>query len=507
MPARHSASTHVLTESRATSLRSSLLSWYVEHKRDLPWRLPAASFPEVDDTSASGDDAFSRGYDAYIDRVYRCLISETMLQQTQVATVVAYYNKWLTLFPTLGSLAGAGSDSVMSAWAGLGYYSRATRLQKAAAYLDGEFVSGRKQLPEDPAFWAKHVPGVGPYTAGAILSIALDIPVPLVDGNVSRVASRILAIHGDVTTPKSPGASAVWAFAKEVVTAGGGRSAGDVNQSLMELGATVCTPVGPACERCPVSGDCSAYRGRVRHTKSGGKSADKAQAFFSKRRAPSKVAEPITQDTDLSDIEDLCTICPTHIDPDVLPPGKSSTDYIALYYPFKVERKKAREEVADVLVCVREGDGKVLLEKKGGGVGGGLLAGLWDFPTVLRTTETPAIPTDLHAHTAGQTVHLFTHIRRTSIVHVTTSADADGDRVVWGCGGGEREWADLRVDKSEIGVAVSELCLRNWRCAAAFIDGDMKLSQTSGKKRAPTATPAARAHKKQKPSGQSTLKF
>jgi A/G-specific adenine glycosylase len=206
-------------------LGKALGRWFAREKRDLPWR---------------------RTRDPY-----RIWISEAMLQQTRVETVIPYYRRFLARFPTVGALASAPIEDVLGAWSGLGYYRRARSLREAARAVverhAGRFPSGREELLE--------LPGVGLYTAGAIASIAFDRPEPLVDGNVARVFSRVFGRDLASTDPE------LWTLARALVPRKG---AGDWNQALMELGALVCTPREPSCPRCPIAGRCAARRtGRV----------------------------------------------------------------------------------------------------------------------------------------------------------------------------------------------------------------------------------------------------
>lgn len=199
------------------SLHDRLLNWFDAERRDLPWR-------------RTGDP-------------YAIWVSEIMLQQTQVATVIPYYERWMARFPTVQALAAATEDDVLAMWQGLGYYRRAKLLLAGARSLS--------QLPKSAVEWIQ-IPGVGRYTAGAISSIALNQPVPLVDGNVERVFSRLTAC--DEVGPRLN--KAAWAWATLAVHP---TRPGDWNQALMELGATVCRPVDPLCERCPVSAHCQAF--------------------------------------------------------------------------------------------------------------------------------------------------------------------------------------------------------------------------------------------------------
>ena len=178
-------------------------------------------------------------------------VSEVMLQQTQVATVLRYYSEWMRRFPTLRALAGAPEAEVLHAWQGLGYYSRARRLQRGAQVVV-ERHGGK--LPRDHAALLA-LPGIGAYSAGAIASIAFGERRPLVDGNVVRVLTRIFGLRGD--PGKLPLRRALWDLAGELVPE---RRPGDFNQALMELGATVCTPRAPRCDACPLARGCEARR-------------------------------------------------------------------------------------------------------------------------------------------------------------------------------------------------------------------------------------------------------
>jgi A/G-specific adenine glycosylase len=178
-------------------------------------------------------------------------VSEIMLQQTRVETVAPRFERWMARFPTVAALAGAPLDDVLAEWAGLGYYARARNLHAAArevaARYDGRFPDGAEAV--------RALPGIGRYTAGAILSIAFGAREPILDGNVIRVLARVHRIAGDPRA--APAQKRLWALAAELV-AGGDPS--DVNQGLMELGATVCTPARPDCAHCPIAAHCGARR-------------------------------------------------------------------------------------------------------------------------------------------------------------------------------------------------------------------------------------------------------
>lgn len=213
---------------------AALLTWFDRAHRNLPWR---------------------RTIDPY-----GVWISEIMLQQTQVKTVVPYWERWMKTLPTIRSLAEADEDRVLKLWEGLGYYSRARNLQRAAREIVGRFNGVFPTAPDD----ILSLPGIGRYTAGAVASIAFDQPEPILDGNVIRVLTRLFTLGGD---PKSkPLNEQLWTIAADMVRdaaslkTGGPRRCARFNQALMELGATLCTPTSPKCSECPWSRDCAARR-------------------------------------------------------------------------------------------------------------------------------------------------------------------------------------------------------------------------------------------------------
>jgi A/G-specific adenine glycosylase len=187
---------------------------------------------------------------------YAIWVSEIMLQQTRVAAVVPYFERWMARFPSIAALAAAPLDDVLAAWAGLGYYSRARNLHRCAR----EIVERHGGALPASAADLRALPGIGRYTAGAIASIAFGHPEPLVDGNVARVLARVYAIDDDVKSPTA--GRTLWHLAGQMVPAS---APGDFNQGLMELGATVCTPLSPACLVCPLATLCLARaQGRER---------------------------------------------------------------------------------------------------------------------------------------------------------------------------------------------------------------------------------------------------
>jgi A/G-specific adenine glycosylase len=211
-----------------------LLNWYRRHRRDLPWRAGIESGRQPSP--------------------YHVLVSEAMLQQTQVATVIPYYNRFIERLPTLSDLATAPEQEVLRLWQGLGYYSRARNLQAAAQQVVSEH-GGKLPQTVDALLT---LPGIGRYTAGAVASIAFGVRAPIVDGNVMRVLCRIDRIETDPRERETQ--ALLWRRAEEILPK---RGCGDFNSALMELGATVCTPRSPQCLICPVREHCQAFAAGV----------------------------------------------------------------------------------------------------------------------------------------------------------------------------------------------------------------------------------------------------
>ncbi|KAG1740877.1 DNA glycosylase [Suillus paluster] len=338
-----------------------------------------------------------------------------MLQQTQVATVIPYYNKWMAKFPTIRDLAASDIETVNSLWKGLGYYSRAARLlsgaQKAVKELHG-------RLPDNAKDMEAEIPGVGRYSAGAICSIAYNQCVPVLDGNVHRLLSRFTALHAQ---PKSKRTlDILWAGAESFIEQS--KRPGDINQALIELGSTVCTVRDPVCSDCPLRLWCKGYQ-----------------------KTQPNASHPSAVD---ADIEDLCLVC------DPMPSDED--DGSVTIYPMKTARKKPREELDSVNVIewrsINNGDRWFLLVRR---PQGGLLAGLHEFPTVPNLTGAKASSSDMakvpyrllqellmhpphslhsekepskkptnsnpsyhvpkitHVTPAGDVVHVFSHIKKT----------------------------------------------------------------------------------------------
>ncbi len=202
-----------------------LLDWYNKNARDLPWRSELTP--------------------------YRTWVSEIMLQQTQVDTVIPYFERWMARFPNMRSLAEADEQEVLTLWEGLGYYSRARNLHQAAKQvvieMDGKLPTSAEAL--------KQLSGIGPYTAAAIASIAFGEDIAVVDGNIRRVFARLYNIT--VPARSAAGEKLIWQLAQENLPPG---EASSYNQALMDLGATICTPKTPDCENCPISAGCQAFQ-------------------------------------------------------------------------------------------------------------------------------------------------------------------------------------------------------------------------------------------------------
>ncbi|KAK4847097.1 hypothetical protein QYF36_025504 [Acer negundo] len=345
----------LFSDKEIKQIRVSLLEWYDENQRELPWRQRSGS-------ESDGGEEEKRAYGVWV--------SEIMLQQTRVQTVIEYYNRWMKKWPTIHHLSQASLEEVNEMWAGLGYYRRARFLLEGAKMI----VDGGGGFPNIVSALLK-VPGIGNYTAGAIASIAFNEAVPVVDGNVIRVLARLKAISAnpkDSLTVKN-----FWKLAAQLVDP---CRPGDFNQSLMELGATVCTPLNPSCASCPVSGQCRA-----------------------------------------------------------LSISKHDSSVLVTDYPIKVEKTKQRHDISAACVVeilggqdgseINQHDSRFLLVKR---PDEGLLAGLWEFPSVMldeevnltrRRKETDCFLKKsfsldskkncniVSREDVGEFVHIFSHIR------------------------------------------------------------------------------------------------
>lgn len=361
-----------------TTFRRNLLSWYDQEKRDLPWRRWVEEEANLD------------------RRAYAVWVSEVMLQQTQVATVIDYYTRWMQKWPTLQDLASASLEEVNQLWSGLGYYSRGRRLQEGARKVVEELGG---HVPRTAETLQQLLPGVGRYTAGAIASIAFGQVTGVVDGNVLRVLCRVRAVGADPSSSVVSGH--LWSLAHQLVDPA---RPGDFNQAAMELGATVCTPQHPLCSQCPVQSLCQAYQ-RVEQEKLSALPGSPDVEECALKTSP-------------------CQLC--------LPPTKPWDPSLGVAnFPRKASRRPPREEHS--ATCVVEqprtsGSPLILLVQR---PHSGLLAGLWEFPSV--TLE----PSDQHQHKAllrelqswsaplptphpqhlGEVIHVFSHIKLTLQVY------------------------------------------------------------------------------------------
>ncbi|NXX39667.1 MUTYH glycosylase, partial [Tricholaema leucomelas] len=378
------------------ALRRNLLTWYDKCKRDLPWRTLASTEPDAD------------------RRAYAVWVSEIMLQQTQVATVIDYYNRWMQKWPTLQALAQASLEEVNEMWAGLGYYSRGKRLQEAAKKVVSELAG---QMPRTAEDLQKLLPGVGRYTAGAIASISYGQVTGIVDGNVIRVLCRLRCIGADSSSPAVT--DWLWDMANAVVD----RSRpGDFNQALMELGATVCVPKAPLCRECPVKKQCQAWQ--------------RATLVLSLAAIVTLVFAGIGD----------CPLCPPAAEPWDSSRGVTN-------FPRKAAKKQPR--AARTATCVLERRGchgapeYLILQRPSSG----LLAGLWEFPSLpvaqglQEEQQREVLANHLQAcmgqpvaagglQFIGEVVHIFSHIHQTYVVY---SLPLDGD-VTWDPASSPSRW-------------------------------------------------------------------
>ncbi|XP_054764333.2 adenine DNA glycosylase-like [Lytechinus pictus] len=376
---------HRFSETEIESLRKKLLKWYDANKRDLPWR------------NIKGEDTNHNAYAIWV--------SEIMCQQTQVATVIDYYNKWMKKWPTLESLSKASIEEVREVWAGLGYYSRGQRLLEGALKVKNELDG---QIPGTAEQLQKKLPGVGRYTAGAIASISFNEATGVVDGNVIRVLARLRLIGADFTSKNVM--AAMWDLANAIVDPD---RPGDFNQSMMELGATVCTPQAPQCNTCPVQSHCKAI-----------KQMDHLTRDPATKLTKSILSQPPLKKEEIRDIEcaaDGCTLC---LD------GPPDTKLGVMNYPRKPKRKPLRQQVHAVCIVERQSsqDSEYLMVQR---PDTGLLAGMWEFPSIeiAEDTSPKKMRSKMDNYLKGtlnmtlknvrkrrhicQFVHMFSHIQQT----------------------------------------------------------------------------------------------
>ncbi|KAK1801423.1 hypothetical protein P4O66_022690, partial [Electrophorus voltai] len=424
------SSYHFFNEPAEVSLfRSRLLRWYDQSKRDLPWRTVAMT-----ETDAN-------------IRTYAVWVSEVMLQQTQVATVIDYYNKWMKAshlscrWPTVQELAAASVEVIRSEtesgkgpglppaltqqcllffwqdvnemWAGLGYYSRGRRLHQGAQKVVVVMSELAGEMPRTTQGLLKWLPGVGRYTAGAVGSIALGLVTGAVDGNVTRVLCRLRAIGADCTS--SLVTDLLWEICNLIVDP---ERPGQFNQALMELGALVCRPKSPLCARCPVQTHCHAYRKVILIQETDAKSP---------LSNPDSVQSPCVPDIEDCSGDSSCKMC--------LSEGWAR-DLGVQNYPRKPVRKAPRVErmVTCVLRCRMtedEDEPQYLLIQR---PSTGLLAGMWELPSILLEEDIPVkkhrallsaevqrivgtSPDEDSFQYLGEVVHIFSHIHQTYVVY------------------------------------------------------------------------------------------
>ncbi|RSH82220.1 hypothetical protein EHS25_005930 [Saitozyma podzolica] len=435
----HSRAYHAVDQ--VAELQGALLDWFedVREKRGMPWR-------KRYDPSLSMEEKGQRAYEIWV--------SEVMLQQTQVATVIAYWQRWIAKWPTIADLAKADVEEVNAAWRGLGYYRRARSLLAGAkTVMSSSKYSGR--LPDDPAVLEKEIDGVGRYTAGAICSMAYGVRTPIVDGNIHRLLTRLLAVHAPQTAPGT--IKFLWQAAEELVQRleDVDGVAGDWNQALMELGSQVCKPAAPECAACPLQNRCKGY----------------AEVMSGPPPAAS----------------DGCDLC--------LPIPSEETQRIpsVTVFPMRKEKKASREE--EELVCVVEWqaeqgseDRKWLFVKR---PERGLLAGLFEPPTIALpapTTEDQRLVTSLDLldildlppgeivyhindhREIGKIQHIFSHINMTYHIHHVVLAPNQGALEAAAAGTRDRPptplqrdgrlavWLDReRVEHTNIGTGVKKV--------------------------------------------------
>lgn len=407
---------HFESKVEIDSLRANLLEWYNKSCRTLPWRSIAKSETDLD----------RRGYAVWV--------SEIMLQQTQVATVMDYYKKWMERWPTVQELSKASLEEINQMWSGLGYYSRGKRLWEGAKKVVESFDG---VMPRTSAALEKELPGVGRYTAAAIASIAYGEPVGVVDGNVVRVIARMRRIGADSNS--NDVLDSIWSNAEKLVDPD---HPGDFNQAMMELGATVCTPKQPACEKCPVSGQCLALL-RVQNENEDRKNK-------------------LVQNSAVKDIEECCSDCDLCFD--------TSSNYKVedgvTNFPRKSKKNPPRQEIS-VVIIVSTGDKFCLLQRPETG----LLANLLEFPSQNVTGKEPVEikkkfvqmiledqfqlkPTDLNE--LGEVVHQFSHIHQTYKVF---SAKVESPTITFNQNQYQKcEWLmSEEIDQSAISTAMKKV--------------------------------------------------
>ncbi|ORZ06902.1 DNA glycosylase [Absidia repens] len=466
----HNTRYHQFKQTEIDQIQVALLDWFDKEQRtNMPWRKPARS--DLDK-------------EALGQRAYEVWVSEIMLQQTQVATVIEYYNRWMDRFPTIYDLAAADIEEVNTLWAGLGYYSRAARLKAGAKKVVEEFDG---LLPNNAKDLEKHIPGVGPYTAGAIASIVFGQQTALVDGNVIRVLARLRAIGADMK--KANVVALFWQLATTLVPV---ERSGDFNQALMELGARVCTPQNPNCDGCPVQSQCLSRA----HLNLHGKFL--ADGGFWDQKGMSTDSSQLEHGVDILECE-FCPAMTNELDHD---------DYAVTRYPVKVDKKPPRDEECAVCILekLQEGDEEslYLISRR---PDKGLLAGLWEFPSLelgdnrttyaqrskrtttflkeqynLDLTTTATVKAEVKRQDLDNVVHLFSHIRKVYHIEWVRIPAAAGIEMA---STGQKKWITMdELKKAPIptGLKKAIKLLEKARI------GSTKASSTSAKRKQPPSS-------------------
>ncbi|WVQ82164.1 A/G-specific adenine glycosylase [Cryptococcus sp. DSM 104549] len=472
-------------------VQDALLGWFEDarEKRGMPWR-------KRYDPSLSTEEKGQRAYEVSLLKddpededaalMTPADMGEVMLQQTQVATVIAYWQKWIARWPTIADLAKADIEEVNAAWRGLGYYRRARSLLAGAKTVMGS-AKYKGRLPDDPAVLEKEIDGVGRYTAGAICSMAYGVQTPIVDGNVHRLLTRLLALHAPQTAPST--IKFLWAAADQLVGRLPGDKAGvagDWNQALMELGSQVCKPVGPDCSACPLQTGCKAYTET---------SAPPPPPSATSKTCTLCAPIPLTSDADADRIPSVTV------------------------FPMRKEKKASRVEEEVVCVIQWRGEGcedRWLFVKR---PEKGLLAGLFEPPTTPVTAGLSAAerldasrtatfnlfaagaesvsPEQYVERDVGNIPHVFSHINMTyHIHHLLLNTPGDAPPLLMSDNARPAVWLDAAgVESANVGTGVKKVWAEVYGAWGMFVAG--------GKKAAPAAKKAKVGKEKEvKPSGE-----
>jgi len=391
---------HEFGDKEACDIRNALLVWYRQHRRKLPWRgdpppyngstavktkkekLDIKTQPrihayfqskqnEIIDATLQKSVKEEENVEAFqvVVSGYTVWVSEIMLQQTRVEAVIPYYIKWMESFPTVYDLACATEEEVNSHWSGLGFYRRA-RMLHSGAKLVVEKYDGKVPCTVEELL---NLPGVGKYTASAIASIAYNVSTPVVDGNVCRVLSRLKAIANHIKAPVFKDRIG-WHLAGQIVTADGGDHAGEVNQALMELGATWCAPSGTGLA---VGDPLRDYYYSTKIGKVLGSNRTKDMERFVSTMMENKKNHKQCKLCDSAGISKILAITTDHLNNYSSPTSKTSEVLCHAGFPIPPPKKTKREEVLAVVVLRHQN--KLLMIKR---PKNGLLSGQWEFPSV-----------------------------------------------------------------------------------------------------------------------------